>query len=382
MTELDFDELDKAVNNLMADVGSEKRATTPEGGEDITLSIIPPVPVASSTQLLSITAEERSEQVAQQEPVQRVSEPVARPPLAVKRRGRFMDVVHPSSDMKTTGSSVPRREGVSIEPSGTAVVPEPTAAEQTNSDAENYDFAAAFDMESTKPAEQTTEQTAPEEAEVKNEWPDPIEFTQSHDSQSEPASAVADVPAEVISEIAEPSAEQPLSSPFLTDAKVEKRPLGGTIPVTDNPVESMNFASEPSAPIDDDTQMVAKPGSLPDELRTDVMALESSDTVTGSEITEPAPEPEVAVDSPEKVADEVVQPTQPSAGGAIAQQYAEQPSTSDQTSGSIYDTATYHQALEHPEKHKSGWTWIIWILLLLIAGAAAGAAYFYFTTQA
>jgi cobalamin biosynthesis Mg chelatase CobN len=62
----------------------------------------------------------------------------------------------------------------------------------------------------------------------------------------------------------------------------------------------------------------------------------------------------------------------------------EQPSTGDQTSGAIFDTATYHAATDVavPAKKSSKVVRIIvWILTLLCVGAAAGAGYFFFTTH-
>ena len=70
-------------------------------------------------------------------------------------------------------------------------------------------------------------------------------------------------------------------------------------------------------------------------------------------------------------------PVVPTGPTSIPQQYQEEKSTGDQPSGSIYDTDSYHQPLAHPAKTKSGWLWIIWILLLLIvSGGGAVALYF------
>jgi hypothetical protein len=73
-----------------------------------------------------------------------------------------------------------------------------------------------------------------------------------------------------------------------------------------------------------------------------------------------------------------VEPVVPKGPISIPQQYKEEPSTGDAKNGAIYDTDTYHhQPLAHPKKKKSGWMWVIWIILILIIGAAAGAALYW-----
>jgi flagellar basal body-associated protein FliL len=48
----------------------------------------------------------------------------------------------------------------------------------------------------------------------------------------------------------------------------------------------------------------------------------------------------------------------------------------------MYDTATYHKAIDVIAKKKSSkMMWVVWMLVLLALGAAGGAGYFYWTTQ-
>jgi hypothetical protein len=96
MTELDFDELDKAVNNLMSNVDTTKR---PEGLDDpedkvVSLDATTPATVTASGPLPAPA------------PVAQSSQPTTPSALAVKRRGQFMDVIHPSSDMTTVARPV------------------------------------------------------------------------------------------------------------------------------------------------------------------------------------------------------------------------------------------------------------------------------------
>ena len=74
------------------------------------------------------------------------------------------------------------------------------------------------------------------------------------------------------------------------------------------------------------------------------------------------------------VAQPVQEPTGPT---SITQQYKEQPS-SNQQSGAIFDTESYHQPVIKPAHKKSSWLIIVWILLLVLLGAAAGWAVYTF----
>ena len=150
MKEFDFDELDKAVTSVMGDntVKTDASSVAPAStSNDVTRSV--PDTAAATTV---------------------VNPPVTAPPPASRRTGRFMDVVHPSSDMSST--TKPSREGVAINP--------PAA-------------------------------TAP----VVNDTP----------TVEAPVVATPDLQPPV--EVAEINATEPLSSPFLPDAKPDKRPLGG-----------------------------------------------------------------------------------------------------------------------------------------------------------
>ena len=124
-----------------------------------------------------------------------------------------------------------------------------------------------------------------------------------------------------------------------------------------------------------------KPGlkSLPAELQQDLVAIESDTTHAGlpkTDATHPAdsvPEKK-PMPSSYSVKEEKTESTGPT---SIPQQYREEPSTGDQANGAIYDTDTYHQPVEHPDKKGSGWMWVIWILVILLIGAGGGAALYF-----
>lgn len=392
MTELDFDELDKAVNSLMGDVDTSKRNPGLDDPEDtvVTLAMNDVQPVTAPAAPAPSTSN---------------------PSLAVKRRGQFMDVIHPSSDMKVSPTKV-NRQGATVEPSSPVIAPEPVQQPAPSADSAAQATVAAFDMESTGTATppvgevvqptEAPEQPAPTPELPKSDWPDPIDLAMNEAaasdakpesvadtpaatpfesaasvpsltdaSQESSAAQSDDIPTDVVEEIAQPSVELPLTSPFLPDAKVEKRPLGMPIPVGDN--QKDDEAATPEATEADEVPKGEEPQTppsvpLPSELQSDVLSLESSSV-------EAAPEPsDTSVASAASVAENSVP-----AGGSIPQQYAEQPSTSDQASTPIYDTSTHTQPLEQPKKKKSPVLLIVVVLVLALIGSLAGAAYYYFT---
>jgi hypothetical protein len=300
-----------------------------------------------------------------------------------------MDVVHPSADM--TKPDAPRpvsRQGVTLEPLGTSqkiadIVPKKREVSEKAEEPEK-------EPETPKePAVATTpEPTAPESEKIEekvpaSDWPDPLDMMSS--KEPEAPKEEAEMPAEPETEESMPG---PLTSPFLPDTKVEKRPLGGVAP------EEEDMAAEEPAhpsvvPIDETPKTVDDPNAqlpanpndvevqLPEELSGDLMAVEAD--TTHDELKQAheskfggAAKPQVA--EPDAAPAEPATPTGPT---SIPQQYREEPSTGDKDNGAIYDTDTYHQPLAHPAKKKSGWMWVIWIALILLLGAGGGAALYF-----
>lgn len=367
MADIDFEELDKAVNNLMSNVDTSKRPDGLDDPEDTVLTVpeteSQDVPEATPTvETTSEVNDEDDTAHATEEPVADTSDdtPVSSS-LAMKRRGQFMDIVHPSRDMTNNPSKSVNHQGVTLQPSidGITAPSTPTAAVSTAEDA----------------PEAVGDQPA-NEATAASSWPDPIDVAAVPEDTADTERSLDTAPdAEVIEAPNEP---EPLSSPFLPDAKPEKRPLGG-LTDTAPTVTAASMASPVNSEV------------LPEEFSGDIMAVESRDlsSHTGEvqDETSAVPAEVKSVDStpqpqPEVPTEPAPRDAQPSAGGSITQQYTEQSSSGDQTNGSIYDTATYHQAITdaQPTKKKSPvLTWIVWIIVLLLVGATAGAAYFYFT---
>lgn len=378
MTELDFDELDKAVNNLMGSVDTEKRTPSIDEPEERVVELSSQDDKTSpSDEMSPLNASSQTGATA-----------VATTPLAVKRRGQFMDIMHPSVG-KVAPSSV-SRQGVSLAPVTQAATEEQTETSQSpvdlpaSQEVAPIETVASFEQESTTPDSVSQPDEKLTEAIVEA----PADASDASSS---------DLPQEIIDEVAVPAeTDMPLQTPFLADAKVEKRPLGSLSTMPDPIDMATSEVDDTDTPTDTDQTAVDMPDaaaptaqptlpSLPAELDAEIVALESS-TVT-QETTLDSSQELTSVDStPAEAAAELETveaapaptPTQHPAGGSIAQQYTEQPNSGDQSNGAIYDTATYHKGVETPVKKKqSPIVWVIWALALPAIGAAAAAAVYF-----
>ncbi len=270
MTDIDFDELDKAINSLVS--GDSKKGTA--------TATIPATPVAPVEPAVPVLTPAPATPAASPTPSLTVPTPPSRP------QGRFMDVVHPSSDMRP-GLNIPDRsprEGITITPPS---APEPVIPKPEPEPAED------------PPAPQDT----------------PVE----------PAVPVP-TPTPVATE-----------SPFLKDAKVEKRPLGGLS-------EAVERTPDTDSP-------------LPDELQPDVLSLESDN-----------PQNQTMGDT---ISTELSNP--------IVQSHTQDlPADNQENPEPMYNAGTYQPVLSHPAKKKAGWLWVLWIVIILLAGVGAGAAMYFF----
>lgn len=395
MSEIDFDELDRAVNDLMSNVDTSKRHEGLDDPEDKVVTLD-----SSSTESGKVA----SSPVAETTTVTPMSAPEAKPapaqssPLAAKRRGQFMDMVHPSSDM-TSASRPVKRDGVSImppsetvstspstesvkkpssainapanskttptlssirTPSSTTVVPTPMSTP-----APAMPSAEKSSRPTTSSAIQPPVQPNPT-APIASSYSSPGVIEPSDNKNDQPeevASVESEIPAEIVDEASSISSPQPLpTAPFLSDARVEKRPLGAN---------SESAAKPPQDVAEGEDAPVSEPVSLPAELQGDVVAVEASvplDIDKAGSLSE--------VGSQSSDADLVVD-----AGVDLTAQSIEQTDVDDQVNGSIYDTANYHQPIDgkKPEKKSSPLKWLAWFLVLLIVGVGAGVAYFFLT---
>lgn len=334
MKDIDFDELDKAVNSLMA--------TTPKPGqnaEEIPQSQIVNVaptaetPVEPPSVSPIINAPEQSELTP--------SRPVA---PAIRRSGRFMDMVSKPADQRPVRPAVvptpSSREGLSITPREEDVTDDPTAS--------SVDSAPV--NESTVPITTTL---------------DPIEFSQHMEAADSAPVESSTVP---VSDSVIAQQLGSTESPFLSDAVVEKRPLNAgaqDMPPTDlasvisEDTEHYSAGSDRLAGDNDEDEPPFTPQVA--ELSSDVVAIESANGPGAIQAIETA-----------DALSEVEPPSAPLGAASIAQQYTKQPSTGDQSHAAIYDASQYPEPISHPAKSKSGWLWVLWVALLL--GIGAGGA--------
>lgn len=319
MSDLDFDELDQAVASAM-----EGRAP-------------------SST-----------DRTVQPRPAERqFSTSRSSTPVAKRTSGRFMDVVHPSSDMRPEKS-----EEIS----------------QSQSTPPSADLPNLSDFQGFKPSDSSE----PEATEPKD--------NESDTDKTDDAS--------------------PLSSPFLSDAKIEKRPLGAfsttdskddeksdslakkdfTLPPFQLPgALKMNKDQdgEPENELELGGRKIEPP--LPAELQDDLLTVERDATLIETASPDLSPD---TVKAPSTVVDGQKMPSipfddkgrneTPPPMPSIVQQYKERASSAQSATGAIYDTETYHKPMVTLPQKKNSWLIIVWILGLIILGGGLGAAAYFF----
>jgi hypothetical protein len=280
MTDIDFDELDRAVNSTY-------------GSKDEGMS---------ETQ--SVAVRQSSGRPDAQTVMDKETVPPRSPSPAMRRSsGRFMDVVHPSSDMRNSSSSAP----------------EPRS----------------YVRESPKAQDATPKS-----------WQDSSSDMESDEKQEMPSTENSDSEKII----------KPLESPFLSDAKVEKRPLGAFSNEVQKTSEAGQEESVKASDADETEHPIGTDTPMPAELGDDLLSIEGNE----SDVPVEAPSPSL------------------SPASSIPQQYVEKPAVPDKVAVPIFNADAYHQPLAHPKKNKSGWLMVLWIFMLLIVGAGAGAAvYFY-----
>lgn len=298
MQDLDFEELDKAVNSLMpqpSDNNSSPAQLTP---------------VAASAPVV----------VATQEPTQ--AQPTVKSTSDLKSisrpsTGRFMDVVHPSSDMRASLNVPQRSLSPSLAPTSTSAAPV----------------------------------TVPQ--------PSPDQSTESSTTQLDNWAGL-------------PNYQQPASapeSPFLPDTKVEKRPLGAF----SNDTNSQDIIEPPVVETEDAEKVE------PELVKSDMPANNSETSNIPAELDSSILDIEANSSTHKNDVDINKNPLSHTPGAtSINQQYKEKPGSDKSVSGSIYDANSYNKAISSPIKKKSGWMMVVWIAILLVVGVGAGLAFYHF----
>lgn len=353
MKDLDFDELDKAVNSLMEKAPKD---TPPPAKETETVVTLPDA-AAPEVEAPKPVAEPAAPEKKEETPSS------ATPPVAVKRSGRFMDVVHPSSDMRAP-SRPASRTGTTLKPMNDVDTSAPTPPPASMLPTPDSLPIAGSD-ETLASNDPTTAPSVPLETPEKPAaagWPDPIEMHEA--STAQPTSPDSDSNQESTEK---DDVAPSVGSPFLADAKVEKRPLGGLA----SPVSLEEKDDLAANPAPEDAKKEDTPPSrtepIPAELGSDVLAIEAGKDNPGSS------DDEKKEDVPQLEGGTTEPAPQPAGPTSIAQQYKVQESSGDSSHTALYDSAVDSHALTHPAKKKPGWPVVVGIIVLVLLGAGAGA---------
>jgi hypothetical protein len=292
-----------------------------------------------------------------------------------------MDMVHPSSDM--ADKKLTPAPKVKIVPTENAPKPDEIAEPANKQDTVEVPVPKA-EPKTEEPAslniDALADKTAPSldesEVDMKSEYPDPIDVAGPLPVAEVPTSPAKDE-AEVSEPVpAAPETAVPAEAPFLPDAKVEKRPLGGFAP------DESSSASEEGT--GDDESQLPPDTALPAALQSDVVAVESDvlpeiipglnpDNEAEDEDAPKPPKPEEKpVEKPVQHESTPVRDNGPAQ--SIPQQYHAEPTVADEEPRPVFDTDQYHQPLipAHAGKKSHAWVFILLVAALLAVGGTLG----------
>jgi hypothetical protein len=358
MNDIDFDELDKAVNSLVTKKGGgPSQNIQPAAAQNVTFSRQPAEPVTAAVQ----KPEPRvTDEPADPTAATKVTVGVHSSRLAPKHfssdvsKGGFIDIMAPKLAKK------PSRVGPTIQPTS------PVVPEQTEAVVPASSPTSPVEPKNEPIKQPTVEPLAPKkDAASEVAWPDPLDFHNANAQQKAGKSEPAALKTEPQTEPTEPEAPEPeprpaeATSPFIPGAKVQKRPLGA---YAEKSVETL---AQPAAALSED------------------IAEEESAVVTGNGQPEKADKPEEQPDKTEGEEKPSEQQLHETAMMSIPQQYHAKQKADDQSSRPVFDTKEYHPPLleETAQAAHKGGFWgrfflTLFVLALLAAGSYFGFIYF------
>ncbi len=244
--------------------------------------------------------------------------------VVAPRRGRFMDMVHPSADMKSESKPMGPRSGVTITPSS--------------------DFSVAPDDEQNEVGVSTIDATPSITEEV--EEPATSDLSLDTETQDEP-----------VDEPGDDAVAIDTTTPFIPDVPVEKRPLNAL------PADGLGDTS--SVSLDEKASVVATgdSGQTPREFAPDVMAVEANETVGETEQSADNTNPDTSNTTSTDVS--------PATAAAAAEQEPHP----------VFDASSYQQPLASTKPKSSMMIWGIVVLILFLVGASIGVLYFLYGQQ-
>jgi hypothetical protein len=354
MNDFDFEELDSAVSQLATKTHDEH-----DGPGPVTLR---PLVASSASELASVPVVAPvpdSGQAVQSTPT---TLPVASSPVQKHRLGdtsprpkrAFMDIVPPARKPV-------QRVGISIQPidkAETVMTEEPKRAVGIGQEPK----PVAPELVEQMPPEHTGRPVADSPAQKTASdvsWPDPLDF-QREDPMSE--ESIEQKTPDTQSEEDQPEP----SSPFLSEAKVEKRPLGAFSNF--RPTAELKPA-KPVMPED------AKAGS--DELTPENDGIFKEPEESKELLEKQEPEQKAESESSTK------QDMHSAAMMSITQQYRTEAKDEDKAPRSVFDTKEYHppllEAAVHDHRGEGMWGKLfIALVVLAILGAGGYFTYLYF----
>ncbi|HET8690426.1 MAG TPA: hypothetical protein VFL81_03230 [Candidatus Saccharimonadales bacterium] len=407
--DIDFDELDKAVGAVLGSQPSDKSAVSG------------PVSVADDKPVEAKADAKPAEPAKPAKTVPAAAKAVktTTSPALKRSSGRFMDMVHPSADMKKQSGSLPvNHSGNKLQPLSKDVQPA-KESEKPSSETTPATAPAQTDYEPGPPADLATTGfvSMPDDdkaaADAAPAWPDPIEVDKQEPA---PAESKTDDAANQKETVSGEPAPEPTDGPFLNDQKVEKRPLGA--------FAGGEAASEEASPADNGlVGLPAEQTGVPPELLPEAVEAEASevpevvdeeakgssgDQAATAPLGDTSPKDETTdADDKKSAGTELGDTSSKSAdnnqeaesasdnkppvdtvnlsGQSIAPQYKPESTDNDssQAASSVFDTKEYHQPLtpsagQSRLKKTAGVIGLV--ILLVLIGAAIGYAYYIYRT--
>lgn len=417
MTDLDFDELDKAVTNLLGDKSDKPKKEKAEDSAPVTTD----EPVAdepAKTTSISVTQdkdeeskdkpekpaepkedkkvdqpeppkEPKTEEKPKEEKAKLITQRPMMPSGPSRRNAKFIDVVHPAPSTKPKpdahtapvikpiskdlASDDTHAEDVTEKETPATAVTKPETAESTAAKDEP-EVVDHVDIHGFK--DELAEDETPSEKTEAQEVDKPEEKLESDKTADE-----AEIEPTAVAETSEKEAEAS-TSPFLPEAKVEKRPLGAFSDFTPEAV--------PEEPVKTPEELKpSEPGEkIPAELENQLVEVEGGeplDNLDGAAVLKPEPNEETPKKADEKPAEQAK--TQNTLTGvamaSIPQQYQTEDKPLDEDSHPIFDTIDYHPPLHPGVAHKQSRlvaivnvTLVILLIIALVVGGYFAYQYF------
>lgn len=388
MADLDFDELDRAVNSLMSSKSKDKsnkpdtltveqtatsednavsRGQTPKTEEPQSntqvqkrssgqyMDMMPSRPQPQVAALKSHGTTELSSPVLNASPSQNTETPKPVTP--------FHDIIPPKTGVSTSSLVGENENQVVSQPSsdGAPTVPDTDVQSQLEAALQEKEEQKSDTLPAPEATDTLPKPSGPPLNQAKSSQPD--ESSVKPDELDSPTSAE-------VSDTKPSGSLSPTASPFLADAKVEKRPLGGaSTPEQDKALQDAGVPNETESKSVDttvpqvtegfatgsmlDNKADVQPAPTPPEFHEDLLAVEADQHTSMTNA-----KPDDSLEQSDQATPAHVGPI------SITQQYKEKMSTGDQSHTPIYDTNL--QPLAHPPQKKSGWSVVIWIIAVIV----------------